>query len=185
MSRVVVVGVVASVVVGGGALLFALGGGDAEIIGIDARGGSRDVHSQEALDELVAQVRAEHGTSEAYDATFYPDRAYVDLHVAGGNGHRYDSYTWDGGDLEEWSSSGFDEGRTFDLADLDASRFDGFCDQVKRLVEDPGDCYIIVDPDDVAGAGGLYSAYITNEYSEGGYIRFNEVGKEVFRTTWP
>jgi hypothetical protein len=180
-GRGVVLGAVAAVAVGGAALFFVAGGGDG--IGIDGPG-SPDMHSQEALDDLIAEVRDEHGTSEVYDANFYPDRAYVDVHVPGGNGHRYDSYSWDGGDLEEWSSSGSDEGATIDLAELDGTEFDGFCDQVKKLVEEPGDCYIIVDPDDAAGDGGLYSAYASNDYSEGAYIRFDRAGAEVFRSTW-
>lgn len=182
-----VVGVVAGIagvaVAVGAGIFFIAGGVDGDIIG---SAGSPDMHSQEALDELVADLRDEHGTSEVFGATFYPDRAYVELHVDGGSGQRYDSYSWDG-DLEQWGSSGTDDAPTFDIADLDGDMLDDFCDKARTLVEDPGDCYIIVEAPDPAspiGDTGWYDAHVSNDYSEGGYISFDLEGNEVSRNTW-
>lgn len=175
-----IVGGVAGVAVAAGVGIFFLADGDGVDLG---SGGGRDMHSQEALDELIADLRDEHGSSEVFDATFYPDRAYVDLHVEGGNGQRYESYSWDG-NLGDWGGNSTDTGKTLDLTELDGSLFDGFCDVARTLVEDPGDCYISVDPDDMGGNGGLYSAYVSNDYSEGGYVQFDREGDEVHRTTW-
>ncbi|NYJ00002.1 hypothetical protein HNR19_000700 [Nocardioides thalensis] len=173
-----IVGGVAGVAVAAGVGIFFLADGDGVSFG---GGGGRDMHSQEALDELVADLREEHGTSEVFDATFYPDRAYVDLHVDGGSGQRYESYSWDGS-LADWGGNSTDSGKTIDLTELDGSLFDGFCAKARKLVEDPGDCYIIVDPD--TPTGGLYDAHVNNEYSEGGYISFDLEGNEVSRNKW-
>lgn len=171
VAGVIVIGAVALVV-------FAVSGGS------DGLGSSPDMHTQAALDDLIDDLREEKGTSEVFRATFYPDRAYVDVHVEGGSGHRYDSMTWDGG-LSEWGSSGsWDNYRLFDLADIDAADFKDFCAQVKAEVEDAGDCYIIVEAPTDGSDKGWYSAYTSNDYSEGGYIEFDRAGNEVNRSTW-
>lgn len=185
-----VAGGVASTAVAIGIAMFVLTDSslDPDIAGIggDAVAGRPDMHSQEALDDLVRELRDEHGSSKVFEATFYPDRAYVELHVPGGSGQRYDSYSWDGS-LDEWGSSGTDDGATFDLRDLDGDRFDDFCDVARTLVEDPGDCYIIVsapDPNAPPQLDGWYRAHVSNDYSEGGYVLFDRDGEEVTRTTW-
>lgn len=172
-----VVGGIAGVAVAAGVGIFFLAGGDGLDLG---SGGGRDMHSQEALDELIADLRESHGTSEVFDATFYPDRAYVDLHVDGGNGQRYESYSWDG-NLADWGGQSTDSGKAFDLTELDASLFDGFCAEARKLVDSPDECYIIVDPD---MGEGWYDVHVNNEYSEGGYIEYDLDGKEISRNTW-
>ena len=100
-----------------------------------------------------------------------------------GDDDRYVGYRWDGS-LSETTKSTSDDVR-FDLADIDPSGFADMCEEANGLVDDPGDCYLIIgrpDPDDTEQ--GWISAYVSNEFSQGGYIEYDLDGTEVARHTW-
>lgn len=185
LGAVVVAGFVAVVALGGAVMLFAVSGdGDGNGVAGALDADAPDMHSQEGLDELIAELEDDAGTTEVYSLTLYPGYAVVNVYAEGGNGNRYDGYYFDGS-LDDWGPSSTSTDPIFDLKDLDASMFDRFCAKAEKLIEDHKDCYITVaapgpeDPD-----AGWYSAYISNDYGEGGYIKFDLEGKEVFRTVW-
>ncbi len=96
---------------------------------------------------------------------------------------RLQNYYWDGGGLDESSRSTTEE-RTFDIRELDG---DVIADAVRKaraeLIDDPETSYAIVDAPEEEG-GYWISAYVGNDYGEGGYLGVDLDGTEVTRTTW-
>ena len=54
------------------------------------------------------------------------------------------------------------------------------CAAVRKTVEDPDICYLILEKPDEPD-GGWISAYTSNEFSQSSYIVFDRVGNEVSR----
>ncbi len=140
-----------------------------------------DMHSQEGLDELAEDLREETGSSLVFDVNLYPDYAVVNVPAKPGT-PRADGYYWNGS-LDDWAKGKSDE-EPFDLTELDGDLLDGMCADAKGLVEDPDTCYILVSRPDPGAGEGWFSAYTSNDYSEGGYIVFDLEGQEVDRVTW-
>lgn len=131
--------------------------------------------------EMVDELGEEIGGTEVFSAVIYPEYAVLDVPV--GDDDRYVGYRWDGS-LSETTKSTSDDVR-FDLADIDPSGFADMCEEANGLVDDPSDCYLIIgrpDPDD--NEQGWISAYVSNEFSQGGYIEYDLDGTEVARHTW-
>lgn len=175
---------VAAAVIGVGVAIFAASGGVGD--GLGGIGASRpDMHSQAGIDDLIGDLKDYGAGTKVYDVTLYPDYAVTEVAVPGGSGQRYDGFYFDGSLDDSWSSgSNPTPEKAFDLADIDGSKLAGFCDQAKKLIDNPGDCYIIVDPSETPQDKTFYSAYVSNDYSEGGYVSFDVNGKEVGRTSW-
>jgi hypothetical protein len=182
-SRGAMVGVVLGVggaVVGVGVAVFAAVGGSGGLGGI---GHKPDMHSQSEIDELVEDLKDDGAGTKAYSLTLYPDYAVVEIAVPGGSGQRYEGYYYDGSLDDDWGSgSNTSPEKTFDIADVDGTLLEGFCRDVTAMVDDAGDCYVIVDP--AEDGSSLYSAYTSNDYSEGGYITYDADGQEVGRNQW-
>lgn len=176
-SRGAMVGVVLGLggaVVGVGVAVFAAVGGTGGI------GHKPDMHSQSGIDELVSKLRDDGAGTKAYDLTLYPDYAVADIAVPGGSGQRYQGYYFDGSLDDDWTSgSNTSPEKTFDIAEIDGSLLDGFCDDVTAMVEDAGVCYISVDPSETDDS--FYSAYTSNDYNEGGYISYDRDGNVTYR----
>lgn len=135
----------------------------------------------EGFAEMVDELGEETGDTEVFSAVIYPGYAAVDVPVS--DDDRYVSYRWDGS-LTESSKSTSDDLR-FDLADIDASGFLDMCEEASGLIEDPGDCYLIIrKPDEDDQDGGWVSAYVSNEFSQGGYVEYDREGNEVNRSEW-
>lgn len=129
--------------------------------------------------EMVDELDEDTGGTEVFSAVIYPEYAVLDVPV--GDDDRYVGYRWDGS-LAEWTKGTSDD-RRFDLADLDPSGFEDMCEQARGLVDDPGDCYLSIGRDEDDAEPSI-SAYVSNEFSQGGYIEFDLDGDEVARHTW-
>ena len=95
-------------------------------------------------------------------------------------GKRAHSYYYDG-DLRRTSQGTTDDPR-FDLAQLDPAVMVRLVEPAPapELVEDPTTVYVIMRrPQDPAG--GWYSVYATNDYTESGYLLADRAGKVVGR----
>lgn len=136
----------------------------------------------EGFAEMVDELGEETGGTEVFRAVIYPGYAVLDVPVA--DDERYVSHRWDGSFTESTKSTSDDT--RFDLADIDPTRFEEMCAEVVSLVEDPGDCYLIVEhPDESTDPEqGWISAYVSNEFSQGGYIEYDLDGNEVRRNSW-
>lgn len=164
--RLVVFGIVGLVVVGVGWLVWS-------IIDTARQPGPQ---TTEGFADLVEDLEEEHGSSEAFRAVVYPGYAVVEVPFA--DDERSVSYHWDTR-LDE-SSKGTSTEQPFDLATIDPAGFDDMCDAVKKTVEDPEDCYLILEkPDEPDGA--WISAYTSNEFGQSSYIAFDLAGNEVSR----
>lgn len=125
---------------------------------------------------MLEDLEEETGGTTVFRAVIYPGYAVVDVPFA--DDERSVSYHWDGG-LDESSKSTSTE-TPFDLATIDPARFTGMCDAVRDLVDDPKDCYLIVEQPDEPD-GGWISAYTSNEFNQSSYIVFDREGTEVSR----
>ena len=130
----------------------------------------------EGYAEMLDDLRAETGGTSAFRAVLYPGYAVVDVPYA--DDERSLSYYWDGG-LDD-PSKGTSTEAPFDLASLDAGDFAGMCAAVRKTVEDPDICYLILEKPDEPD-GGWISAYTSNEFSQSSYIVFDRDGNEVSR----
>lgn len=185
-AAVVALGVpltIAAVEDGKDALPTAVDGAVAAGPGVTLTGGGRP-QTADGFADLVADIGAEFGTTQVFEAVIYPEYAVVDvpLNPANPNDERELSFYWDG-TLSE-SSRGTSDYAPLDLAEIDGGLFEGLCDEARGLVEDPGVCYLIVRRPRPASDEGWLWAYVSNEFRQGGYINFDREGNEVRRTTW-
>lgn len=178
------VGVAGVVLVGGvTAGIFALSGGsDDEPAPPGTAAGKPDVQSPDGFADLVDALRDETGATTVFEVVLYPEYASLDVPFEPGD-VREVSYHWNGA-LDE-TGRGNTKDVPFDLATLDASRFEGMCAAVKALVQDPESCYLIIkhpEPEDPTPA--WVSAYSSNEFQQGAYVEFGLDGTEVSRHSW-
>lgn len=144
--------------------------------------GSGEPQSVDGFASLLEDLEDETGSTDVFRAVVYPEYAVVDVPVAA-NDERQISYYWDGG-LSE-STKGTSDDEVFDLTVVDAAQFDGMCDEVSALIDDPGNCYLIIEkPDDTFPdrAEAWVSAYVSNDFSQSAYINYDLEGKEVDRS---
>ncbi|QSR28897.1 Hypothetical protein CFH99_0105 [Nocardioides aromaticivorans] len=125
---------------------------------------------------MLDDLREETGGTQAFRAVLYPGYAVVDVPYA--DDERSLSYYWDGG-LDD-PSKGTSTETPFDLSALEPTDFAGMCEAVRRTVEDPETCYLILERPDEPD-GGWISAYTSNEFGQSSYIVFDLDGTEVSR----
>lgn len=130
----------------------------------------------EGFAALLEDLEEETGGTTVFRAVLYPGYAVLDVPFA--DDERSVSYYWDGG-LDE-SSKGTSTEKPFDLTTIDADGLAGMCDAVRDLVDDPKDCYLILEQPDEPD-GGWISAYTSNEFGQSTYIVFDLDGTEVSR----
>jgi len=187
VSRVVgtVVAIVVALVVG--AIGIGISGGVDELFdgveNIAPGSGSADVQSADGFAEMLEDLEDHKGSTEVFEATLYPEYAIVyrpvDADSARQEGLMYRG-SWD-----DWTT-GRSTYERFDLSVVDGAVLEDLCDRAKaELIEDPGpDCYIIIKKPTGDDKTWL-SAYVSNEFQEGGYLGTDLKGKETFRATWP
>ncbi len=141
-----------------------------------------NVLTVDGINDLVAAVKEETGSTMVFGATIYPGYASVAV-PADGSSKREIGYRWDGRDLEATGSKGQSSNRRLDLAQIDAAVVPRLVAKAKAQVEDPNTWYLIVGRDSFDGRGWM-AAYANNEFSEGGYILADRNGRELRRTTW-
>lgn len=125
------------------------------------------------FDAMVSALREETGSTLARNVIVYPTYAVIDVPYKPDDpsDEREISYYWDG-DLRESTKSTGDEA-LFDLTRVDASLLPGMCEQVKELVEEPGDCSLYVskpDPEDTTPE--WIRASVSNEFGQSGTIEY-------------
>lgn len=157
----------------GAAALFAVAGSE------DAPGAGRP-QTDKGFDALVAALKEERGSTLVRRAVIYPEYASVATPYKPDDpaDERQLDYYWDG-DLDEPSKTTGDE-ESFDLASVDSAVLDRLCPEVKKMVEDPTNCYLIIekpDPEDETPA--WISAYASNEFNQSAYIEYDLNGTQV------
>lgn len=130
----------------------------------------------EGFANLLEDLDEERGSTEAFRAVVYPDYAVVDVPYA--DDERSLSYYWKTR-LDD-PSKGTSTEQPFDLDTIDPALFAGMCDTVRATVEDPRDCYLILEKPDEPD-GGWISAYTSNDFNQSSYIVFDLDGDKVSR----
>lgn len=143
----------------------------------------RALHTVKGFTELVEAVKAKFGSTEVTSMAVYADYASVTVPVAGSE-NRTEMWFFRGKFADEPSSrssrSSLD-GPNVDIADLDVAAMMAHLKEADRVlnVADAEARYILIDShlnDDES-----YSIYVSNEYSESGYIKFRPDGSEIER----
>lgn len=179
-----VIAVVVLAVVGGiaVAIISAVSGAIDDVV--DSAGGGTNglppgaMHEDGGLEDLVAALQETKGDSMVFDAVLYPDYAVTTATVEPGS-QRYQSYYWNG-DLQAQTKS-TSSYQPFDLADVDDTHFEELCAKVRKLVEDPTGCYVIIRRPGPTDNGAWFAVYASNEYSESARITADQDGKEIDR----
>lgn len=144
--------------------------------------GNDDPQTVDGFRNLLEDLKDKSGSTEVFEAVIYPGYARVGIPYEPGD-DREISYRWDGSFGTEIKGTSDEE--PFDLADIDPSLFAGMCSTVSTLIDDPGDCYLIIrQPDDTfpERAEAWISAYVSNDFSQSAWIAYDLEGNEVDRT---
>lgn len=142
-----------------------------DTVNVLSRGGYRD---------LLEDVEAATGSTEAFEGVLYPGYAVVYLPVDA-RSQRYAYWYWNG-EMDDLDSRGTSSYERFDLADVDISVVVRLVNRVRGLVEEPTSYYAIVREPDPSDGAAIW-AYASNEYSESAFISATPEGKVVYKST--
>lgn len=143
--------------------------------------GHEEPQTVEGFASLLEDIEDKSGSTDVFEAVIYPEYARVDLPYAAGDDREL-SYRWDGSFSME--IKGTSDEVPFDLADVDASNFADMCADVSTLVDDPGTCYLIISRPDSTSQGQAdrwITAFVSNDFSQNGWIAYDLEGHEVDR----
>ena len=113
----------------------------------------------------------------------YTDYIIVDVPVSQDpTDTREVSWTWRGGDLEEWSKSTSTDAR-FDLGEIDPDVIEGMCDPVLAGAEgaDEDDCYVFISAP-YEGSETWFRVSASDEFGRSYSVEYDKAGVEVNRT---
>ena len=170
---VVAVAVLGAVAAGAIAIFAAVGGGVAGIGGIDAK-------DPDDFADLIDELEEEKGTTEVQQVGFYTD--YIIVYVPFSDDPTDDrqiSYTWRGGDLEEWTKGTSTDAR-FDLGEIDPDVIDGMCEPVLAKADGavPDDCYVFLRKPS-KGSQTWFRASASDDFGRSVWVEYDKSGVEV------
>jgi hypothetical protein len=125
-----------------------------------------NVHTLDGYQKLVDAVRDQTRATYAYEAVIYP--RYAVLQVPTGTNNRYQSFYWNGEDLQVQDIKGTTDDPQVDLALLDPQMMIDMLNTVRDRTDSPDSWYVVYD--DSFGQGPAISAYASNEFGESTYI---------------
>ena len=135
-----------------------------------------NVFSDRGFGELLADIQAVNGSTEAFEVVLYPTYAVVYLPVDESS-RRYSYWYWNGV-LDDLDSKGTSTYERYDLADVDPAVVVRLVKRARGLVDEPTSWYAIVRAPEEDGAA--IWAYASNEYSESEYVGATLEGKVVY-----
>ncbi|WP_328744764.1 serine/threonine protein kinase [Streptomyces sp. NBC_00285] len=130
----------------------------------------------------IAAIKTQTGRSRFGDFTVYDDFVSVELMVKGSDS-KYDTYTYRPGQgVEKGIIKGSLAGgnKPFGLAGFDWDKLPGLFTQARKKlnVDDPNTRYVVVrPPNDVFDTPLAMALYLSNEYSQAGYLEATPQGK--------
>lgn len=170
---VVAIAVLGAVVAGAIAIFAAVDGGIGGIGGIDAK-------DPEDFEELIEKLEDEKGTTEVQNVNFYTNYIIVYMkYTDDPSDNRQISYTWRGGDLEEWTR-GTSTDPSFDLKEIDPQVIGGMCDPVLAEADGavPDDCSVrLAKPSD--GSQAWFRASASDDFGQYVSVEYDKNGVEI------
>ena len=144
--------------------------------------GGIDAKDPDDFAALMDKLEEEKGTTVVQEVGFYTDYVIVYMPYTDDPGDdRQISYTWRGGDLEEWTR-GTSTDPTFDLEEIDPDVIDGMCDPV--LDEADGaeldDCYVFLEKP--VDGNAWFRAFASDDFGRSVQVEYSKEGDEVSRT---
>jgi hypothetical protein len=169
----VAVAVLGAVVAGAIAIFAAVDGGIGPLGGVDAK-------NPDDFAELIDKLEEEKGTTEVHQVGFYTDYFIVYMpYTDDPSDDRQISYTWRGGDLEEWTR-GTSTDETFDLTEIDPNVIGGMCDPVLAEADGatPDDCSVFLrKPSE--GSQAWFSASASDDFGRYVSVEYDMNGVEI------
>lgn len=151
-------------------------GGSDSVTGSEDTARVVNVFSDGGFGELLSDIKAVNGSTEAFEAVLYPTYAVVYLPVDD-TSRRYSYWYWNGV-LDDLDSKGTSTYERYDLADVDPAVVVRLVKRARGLVDEPTSWYAIVRAPEEDGAA--IWAYASNEYSESEYVGATLEGKVVY-----
>jgi hypothetical protein len=121
-----------------------------------------NVHTVEGYTEMVDALREETDAAYAFSAVLYP--RYAVIQVPTGTNNRYQSFYWDGEELELQDIKGTTDDAQVDLSLVDPQQMVDMLNTVRGRLDNPENWYVIIG--DSFGEGPQISAYASNDFSE-------------------
>jgi hypothetical protein len=125
-----------------------------------------NVHTVEGFNDMVDALRDETGNTYTFTTVIYPRYAVLD--VPTGTNDRYQSFYWNGEDLELQDFKGTSSDDQFDLSLVDPNRMIEMLNTVRDRMDEPSSWYVVIS--DFPGMDTQISAYASNEFGESTYI---------------
>jgi hypothetical protein len=124
-----------------------------------------NVHTVEGYHDLVDALREEKGDTFTYTTVIYPRYAVLD--VPTGTNNRYQSFYWDGEDLELQDIKGLSSGEQLDLSLVDPGQMIAMLETVRGRIENPESWYVVIS--DQPELETQIAAYASNDFGENTY----------------
>lgn len=136
-----------------------------------------NVFTVDGYNDLVDAVRDEANATYAFEAVLYPRYAVVELPT--GTNNRYQTFYWNGADLQLEDIKGTTDDGQVDLALVDPQLMIDCVTTVRERSDNP-DSWYVVYRDDSFGAGPTLSCYASNDFGESTYIEQTLDGTVVY-----
>lgn len=149
---------------------------------VDGGLGGIDAKNPDDFADLVDKLEEERGTTVVQDVNFYTNYIIVYMpYTDDPDDDRQISYTWRGGDLEEWTR-GTSTDPTFDLRDIDTDVIDGMCDPVLDEADgaEEDDCYVFLSKPTTGDQ--WFQAFASDDFGRSVYVTYDMNGAELERT---
>jgi len=121
-----------------------------------------NVHTVEGYTDMVDALRDETDAAYAFSAVLYP--RYAVIQVPTGTNNRYQSFYWNGEELELQDIKGTTDDAQVDLSLVDPQQMVDMLNTVRGRLDNPENWYVIIG--DSLGSGPQISAYASNDFSE-------------------
>lgn len=140
--------------------------------------GSVDPKNPDEFAEMVEDLEAETGSTEAFSVGLYD--GYAIIYAPVDDSTKADAWRWDAAGIERWTKSTSTDPR-FDLAAIDPEVIGGMCDSVLEVADGAtaGDCSVQIRRPSSGGA--WFTASASNDYGQSFSIMYDKNGVEVAR----
>lgn len=138
--------------------------------------GGVNVFTVEGYDDLVSAIRDESDATYVYDLVLYPRYAVAEIPT--GTNNRYQSFYWNGEELDLQDIKGTTDDNQVDVGLVDAQKLIDCVTTVRDRSDNPDSWYAIIS--DSFGSGAQMTCYASNDFGESTYIIANLDGTVTY-----
>jgi hypothetical protein len=130
----------------------------------------------DGYNDLVDAIKEESNATYVYDAVLYPRYAVVELPT--GTNNRYQSFYWDGENLQVQDIKSTSDDPQVDMALLDPLKMIDCVTTVRDRTDNPESWYVVYS--DSFGQGAAITCYASNDFGESTYIQQTLDGTVIY-----